>query len=526
MGFTARLVAAGMSCGLAILTSAVGVAQGGAHWTKVSDGSWNGRVVSLGQHGEQVFTHVGTFGGRAWAFSVHDQSPPTPLTEDASPSWTLHARVASAREGDVHVSLHHEYLSGSSGVMKAVLRKYSAVEGSFDWSYELPAQVNGSDRSDIAVSNDGSLIVSQAYDSQTSKTKLIVLGPESNLPLASYELNTLGPCKRLVLSADGTTALMANSLALTIVNVSTGALSWIVLNGQGNVDALALSEGEALVAFGTLGRLRIYEGSVGGGYELAHTHLLPQEAWCTAVTMSEDGSRLALGFQSSAELDLVHLRALRLDDFSITMQDSISSGAAVNGISSLQMSSSGDRFAAALWGDAGGSSPEIVVYASHSSSPLMVADLPGSPLAMELSGDGSRVAVASKSGHASSLGFGGRIDLLSVDAHDFFLSGVPKSGASVDLYLDGAGQQMGTALVALGLADEPLAFPGGSGSLFLERTLMWALPPVAAGADGTLHVTHEIPQDPGLIGQSLYYQGVLFAPRTFSGNYVQVTILP
>ena len=76
------------------------------------------------------------------------------------------------------------------------------------------------------------------------------------------------------------------------------------------------------------------------------------------------------------------------------------------------------------------------------------------------------------------------------------------------------------------LADVPRFFEG-IGTLLLDETQLSFLPGfVVVGANGLAWTPYGVPNDPGLIGTSVYFQGLGLRPRRLSEHALRMTILP
>ena len=158
-------------------------------------------------------------------------------------------------------------------------------------------------------------------------------------------------------------------------------------------------------------------------------------------------------------------------------------------------------------------------------TPLLLEDLPGSVWDVELSPDGQRLAVAQSGGHANAWQSGGGFHLYAVDERDLVVEGVPHAGGSVDLVQEVRPGRPAAVLVSGVLASEPELFPG-MGTLYLERNAVQVLPPQAAGADGIVRRTLDLPAGAMPVGTTFYVQAFRLAPRQLGRDYETLTVLP
>ena len=513
----------------ALTLGASAQAQGnGLVWRFASDGTWIADAISVGNEGTQVFTEFGASSNSAQMLSAHDADPPAPVWVDQQQGSNAHRIVASSHDDDVHVSMHQRFVPGSTSIRRAVLRKYSSALGVHDWIREIPVDIAGHSYSTMGVSTDGQRIVAAVYDFGIGKTRVELLGAGGPTPLASHALHTSGPFKAFALSSDGSKVLIASDLRLVIADTTTGAVELsTLLTGSPNYGAVGISGDGSIAAYGTMGSTRVYTRGSNGTYQLSATLQLPTGTYCRRLGISNDGSTLALGLSHSSVPANAQVRAYDLATGALTMERVlVGGGTHQNHVEQIALSADGRRFAVGLWGDEAGLVPEVQVFRRNLSEPIFSYDLPGSVNTLDFSPSGDYLAVASKGVHANVAGGGGSFWLFSTGSNDLRLEGVPSIGSQVDVvhFVDpGAVSRL---LVAPQLAAQPASF-GRTGVLHLDRSSMSFLGGgVAADNEGLARHPLSIPNDPSLIGTSLYFQGLDAGPRELSTSWVKMTILP
>jgi len=169
--------------------------------------------------------------------------------------------------------------------------------------------------------------------------------------------------------------------------------------------------------------------------------------------------------------------------------------------------------------------PEVAVYDRATNNPIFSRDLPGSCFDLEISNDGQRVVAGAKSVHANVSGNGGRVELCDMGDEDFALRSVPHLGANVVLNLYGLANK--NAVVARSLAElrTPTVFPG-VGTLYIRRNTLNFFQLGVTDPSGFVAGNFQFPTDPGLIGTSLYFQGMTTFPRRLTKDWLKATIVP
>lgn len=516
----------GAIVGIALLAGTAG-AQGRV-WSYPSDGSWIAEAVSLGGNGGQAFTEVGAFQHSRRLFAAQDQDPPAPVWVDEASEMNFVRRVASSAEADVHAAMVQVYADAQHTTRKAVLRKHSTAGGAPDWVYEFPTVIVNHPYSDVGVSADGERVVGVVYDSGTLGTRVTAFGSDSAVPVADFDAATFGGFLGWDLSSDGSVVAFESQLKVSAFDVLSGApLLESYLFGSLAYGALSLSADGSRLARGTNGEVRVFERVGGGGFQLMTTIGLPSGWYARSVDLSGDGGRLAIGMNLGGNPNAARLRVVDVDT-QIVLTDHViqGSGELSNVAEHVALSKAGAVAVLGLWGDEAGTVPELEVFEVGRDEPTATFDLAGSVLDLDLSPDGSRVAVAAKGGHAGAWGGGGEIALFATRQRDFDLEGVPRAGATVVFRQPVRPGGWARVLCSPTLAATPTVF-AGVGTLVLERPTMWFLPGFAQGdASGVARTSLALPADPSLVGTSAYYQGLGLSPRDLTEDWVRLVVLP
>lgn len=495
----------------------------GLVWTRSDPQYWVGKIVSLGDHGTQVFTEFDSGIDHAEFLSGFDQSPATPVWQTPSGLDLAQASCDSAETSDVHVTLHQVVTAGDQQHRQPVLALYTSSSPLPDWTYAFPAQIGGTSR--VAISRNGQRIVAAILNNFTSKIEVAVFAPTSSTPLSYTQIPFCTQMRGFDLSADGSTLYLSTASQAYLFDVATHSIVHQI-GLPTALDCHALSGNGSVFAYGTFGTLEVFERNVGGGYAHTHTRTVPGQCVCARIDISDDGSTIAYGFNYFDTNLRVHVEALDVPTKAVTMQDdAIGTGTLQNVMADVSIDEDGGRFAVGLWGDEGNVCPELRFYSKYQNAPVATFNLPGSVFDVDISADGDRVAVASKLVHANTFASGGQISLYAFAREDLRARGVPVLGGRVSFTIAGNPGQPAQLLWSDAPAQTPFEFPN-IGTLYLRRTSLNAVPMTPVGADGRAMIEFPLPTTPGTIGQTLYFQGFLSNPRHLTNDWIALTVLP
>jgi WD40 repeat protein len=494
----------------------------GQLWSR-SDIWWVGKVVSLGNHGTQVFTEFDSGIDHAEFLSGFDESPAAPVWQTLSLQDLAEARVASADGGDSHVTLHQVVTANDQQHRQAIVTKYNSSTSVPAWTYTYPMLIGGVSR--LGMSRDGNVIATAVLNQFTSRAELRFFGPNSNVPTGTLSLPSFTQLRAFELSADGSTLYVSSASQGQVIDVATlttrGAFALPTA-----LDCHAISGDGSVVAYGTFGTLVVWERQAAGNYAYTHTHVEPGTNVCGRIDISDDNSTIAFGFNFYDTNLHVRIAALDVPTKTITMsEDAYGTGTLQNVLADISLSADGSRFAVGLWGDEGDLCPEVRVYNKHSSVPLKLYNLPGSVFDVDLSPDGQRLAVASKQVHANTFASGGTISLYALTREDIRVSGVPRSGSQITVTMRGKPFVQSSLLWTNAPALNPTYF-GAMGTLYIQRTTLNSIQTGLTGEGGEVEYVYNVSSNPADIGRSVYFQGFFVTPRRFTSNWVKVTILP
>jgi hypothetical protein len=204
----------------------------------------------------------------------------------------------------------------------------------------------------------------------------------------------------------------------------------------------------------------------------------------------------------------------------------VGTGTLQNICSDIAINRDGSRFVVGLWGDEGNVCPEVRLYKRNQSTPAALYNLPGSVFDVDISGDGERVAAASKAVHANLYDSGGSISYYAFEPQDLRVTGVPTPGSTVHVDLTGPANSNAYLLYAPVEAANPMTFGGGIGTLWLQRWTTSVVQIAPTNASGHTSVDYPLPGGTTAIGQTRFFQGYFASPRKLTSDWARVTILP
>lgn len=491
-------------------------------WSR-SDIFWVGKIVSLGNHGTQVFTEFDSGIDHAEFLSGFDETPAAPVWQTTAGPDLAQAQCASAHSGDSHVTIHQIVTANDQLHRQAVVTKYNSSSSAPQWTYTFAPLIGGASR--LGMSRDGSVIAAAILNNWTSRCEIAFFGPNSNVPTGTLSLPSFTQLRAFELSSDGSTLYVSSASQGQIIDVPTLSTR-AAFALPTSLDCHAISGDGSVVAYGTFGTLVVWERQAAGNYAWTHTHTVPGTTVCGRIDISDDSSTIAFGFNFYDTNLHVRIEALDVPTKTITMsEDAYGTGTLQNVVSDVSISEDGSRFAVALWGDEGDVCPEVRVYNKNSSVPLKLYNLPGSAFDVDLSPDGQRLAVASKQVHANTFASGGTIALYALTREDIRVSGVPHSGSQITVTMRGKPFVQSSLLWANAPAQNPTLF-GNLGTLYIQRTTLSSIPTGLTNDAGEVEYVYDVSANAADIGRSVYFQGFFVSPRRFTQNWVKVTILP
>ncbi|MCY2959440.1 MAG: hypothetical protein NTY35_04680 [Planctomycetota bacterium] len=508
---------------LATTPSSIGVNTSGALWTYPDNGEgWVARAVTLGNAGTEVFTEFDTAADRASLLSGFDVTPVVPVWADPVAIASTNVRVHGSDQTGLFVSCRQIPVT-QNGPRSVVVSAYTSSSSMAQWSWTFPTPTYGGSRA--MVSADGRRIVAGMLDPNTATLHVAVFDGGSSIPTGYFSRSVGLQLQAIVLSEDGHTLYAATQSGGYLFDVDTGTLIQQIVLLQ-SFAAQDISGDGSILAVGYFNGVDVWERQAAGNYLRTWQGSWPGSIVCQQLDVSEDGSTLVLGFGYFDQNLRVRIEAIDLATKATLMVDEAQGGGSLqNIVAKVATSANGQRFAVGLWGDEADLVPELRIYRRGQNTPVATYNYGGSVYDLAMSRSGDRVVVGRKAVHANTLAGGGSVDLYSNGDEDFVAVGTPSIGRKVDFELWGAPNSPARLL----LAPHPSTnlFPIGSiGVLYLRRSELTILPMPMTDSVGYSRGEYQLPLDPAAIGTTLWFQGLTTAPRRFSRDFVQLTILP
>ena len=370
------------------------------------------------------------------------------------------------------------------------------------WTHELGFSANGPARMDL--DSSGGVLAVAAWDDVQQTVRVDRLDGASGALLARVDLPaaSLG---QLVLSADGERAALLLGSRLVVL-----ASDLSVLHDQTFATppaAVALDSSGSRVILGGVGQVLVLDEAV-GAYSQTMAQLGPADQVASRVGVSLDGGVYAAAWWRFTNKDRTEFEiydggshALVLGDVQVGQL-----GGLQNSPSGLELSADGSRVAFSSWGR-GDSAPEVLLYDVPTASLVFSADLPGSALALDLDGTGTRLAVVTKSLHANLLSSTGEVRLYDTGERDLTLLGPARLGGTLTAASSVPGAS-GTFFLLGTPRANPVQFPGALGELSLQRDQRLQVLARPTDLAGTALLALPISSSPSLLGADLGLQSV------------------
>jgi hypothetical protein len=499
--------------------------DGGSLWTRTDDGAgWTGRVVSIGARGSQVFTEFEYGNDHVELISAYSAMPVLPVWERSVPLESQYTHVDSADLADVHASLRMLPQSTGSNSRVPLVSCWRSGSSTPAWTYSWPGAALQPAK--VAVSDDGQTIVAVATSQANLRLQVAIFGPGSGTPSWSGEIPTMvGQLRGFDLSSDGSAFYAANSSTGIVFDTQARSVRHTVALPTGG-EAHAISGDGSVFAYGYFNGADVWRRNATGGYSRIHQHSLPGSNYCARIDISRNSSTIAWAFNYFDTNLKVRVEAFDVASRTTTMaEEVVGSGSQQNSTGDVAISADGARIALGLWGDQAATVQQLRLYSRSSSTPVATHATTGSIFDVDISGDGERVAVAAKNGHANSYASGGSIALYAFDASDLRISGAPRIGTSHVVQLRGPAHSPVRLLRAPAPASGPSNF-GSIGVLRLQRSTTTLTTMPTSDAAGASSLALAIPATASLVGTTQWYQGFYTSPRRLTADWAQVTILP
>ncbi len=491
---------------------------------------WTPKTVSIGQDGTQVLMQCEGYGGFTRLLSAFDSAQPTPVWQDPGPYYMSECITASSKSTNVHATIQLAQVV-ASGPTAVEVEKYTSNSSVPNWTYTFPFG-SASQADAVYVTPDGSRIVAWAYNAPTMNTQVCVFASSSPVPILQVAVDLIGVPLSAALSGDGTALLLGSTMRSAVVDTTTGSVSFLSGSMLASPMGQSISgDGQTVARARQAGSLDVYRKQ-GGAYQYLTSFAPGTNGFVRQSALDWTGSTLAIGWIVGPPFLEAHVRVIDVTgtSFPVLYEDTIlGQGMYSLDFTDMRITPDGTTLAVSDSGDQLGFAPEVLAYRRTGTSTwsrILAWDLPGSALALDLSSDGDRLVVGSKSVHMNQIGSGGEVDLFDLDSPDVQVLDVPHVGVSMRIQQTLPPGTPCRLLAATAPATAPITFPNDVGTLYLNRTLVHPVSFGSTDASGQFTTTISLTGPSFQVGTTMYYQGLSLAPRRLSGTWLAVTVLP
>ena len=270
------------------------------------------------------------------------------------------------------------------------------------WEHFFEATYNFTNRHNLDVSADGSLVIAAVRDSSAGTSLVVVLDGATGTELDSMIVNPgIGGIE---LSDDGTRAVLTEGATARIIETDGMAtLFSFSVSGAGGFQRIS-RDGKVVAGGGF--NYKVYKETDTGWTQILSGSQANQ--WFgNGIALDANGETLFLVHHNYATgyVDLTY----RLFDLTTGLQiaetSTLGTGTLQDTVQISQASANGCVFASSSWGTADNAHPEVQVF-DRDLNLIGNIDTPGSPFDIDLSRDGDVLVVGSKHVHANISGNG------------------------------------------------------------------------------------------------------------------------
>ncbi|MFH1746065.1 MAG: hypothetical protein ABIG44_03360 [Planctomycetota bacterium] len=371
-------------------------------------GERDGSILWSYSHASSIASTVALcpVGGSAWAgqdlnfermqrFEINGDGTPN-LEIPGGPNSL--AAVAASKYADLAATLDTDPV--------LLLSVYDSVGMTPLWSHTFPADYDGATSRGLAISRDGSVLACCIYDSGETKGEVRFFDAATGTPLNVWTY--AGYLTAVDLTDDGSLCMVSQGSSGRVIDVATATEIFTAPgSGAGNVHQKISGNGEVLVMGGF--RLEIYVWN-STTYTRVLNYSAPTSWFGRGAAVSRDGSTVgALSCDYGASYLNTSTRIWDVATVALLGQyNTFGSGSNQDSVADAEMSDDGSTFAVCSWGTQYNEHPEVMVF-DRDVNMIGSIDTPGSPFALDLSGDGRYVMSGGKAVHANTMGSGGDV---------------------------------------------------------------------------------------------------------------------
>lgn len=409
----------------------------------------------------------------------------------------------------------------ATGGKQTIVSRYSALASSKGsspdvWTTSLGAPHNGGVL--LAVAPTGIWVA--RLDANAGVVHLSGLDPMTGV-VGWTQLLAGAALRGLQTSADGTRIALALGNRVSVW--SAAGVELASLNQTQSNEAFALSADGTTLAVGGLGHVKVWRDE-GAGYVSVGQVELGAPWLATRAVLSADGQVLGAGFWNSATADAIRWTMWNLGA-STKLHDVTQTGVyggLQNFPEAIAINASGKRLLCGAWGS-GGPHPQLMLLDRDQPEPVYSTYTPGSVLAVDLSADGTQLAVAVKSGHSNQFSTTGFVQRFDTGERDVQLIGTLQTGQAFQI--TSMRPQSFATVFALGSKLSPTSsYPGVEGALAIQPTKPYWLFMVPASPAGRADLIGAVPPIPSFVGLTLSAQAVFVEPNGLAFSWASPTL--
>ncbi len=269
------------------------------------------------------------------------------------------------------------------------------------WSFVYNGTYTNSGKRAVAVSGNGMRVATCAFDG--TDTLLVLHNGATGAMMGSATIP--GYCSGVEMDDSGSRILVTAGSVARLYDTATMTEEYsLATSGAGGYHRIS-RDGTAIAAGGF--NIRAAR-EIDGVWQTVYAGGGSNDWFGYGVSLSGDGETLFVlshdygdGYQTN-EHRIVDLNTGTV----VAVSSYTGSGSLQNSAVATSVNDDGTVFAAASWGDAGNTEPEVRIF-DRDLNMIGSIDTPGSPFDLDMSRDGKYVLVGSKSVHANTFGNGG-----------------------------------------------------------------------------------------------------------------------
>lgn len=485
-------------------------------------------AVSIGNRGSQVFSDAGFAHHRTRLFSAHETSNVQPAWETDIDMAVYYQKVTSAEATDLHFSLVRHKNVQDPAKRDLVLRAWRSGSEQPLWTRNLITTSTNYADLWVACTPDGSRVVSVTRGNPTEQAW--IHDGQTGALLNNFNLSLFSYPTGAQFSADCSVMLIHNSLAHQIVDLTDGSVLHQAIGTDTNYGAIAISANGTHYGVSAGGRFDVYERQASGLYTLNSQAFGQPGEQAVDGALSNDGTRAAVAWSipGSSHARVFAWKTDVTVDTNPLDHTFASPSTERTYPTGLVMSGDGRRLVIAMSGDGSyGLAPEVAVFDATGPGGSYTLrseyNVAGSVMALDLSGDGTRLATCGRTSHQTNPQVNKVYALYRFD-RDLTIEGAPRANTTVTAHIKGTFGTNAYLVVATQAATNPIELP--IGTLYLKRSALYDVIP-AGPVDANGNATAEFTFPAGSQNDTFCFQAYTSSSsgRVLGNDWELVTVL-